>query len=165
MPSFDTVSMIDMQELDNALNQAKKEVISRYDFQGTETEISLAPDKKTILLHANSEGRLEAAFDVLISKLSKRGISLRSLERSKPEKAQHGNVKQTVTLVQGIAIEKAKSLSKVIKDSKIKVQASIQGDLLRCSGKNRDDLQEAMALLRAQQETLEIDLQFKNFRD
>jgi uncharacterized protein YajQ (UPF0234 family) len=165
MPSFDAVSQIDMQELDNALNQAKKEVGSRYDFQGTSTELALAEDKKTILIRGNSVGRLEAAADVLLAKLAKRGISLRSLERGKVEPAQHGHVKQTVKLLEGINIEKAKQLVKVVKDSKIKVQASIQGDVLRCTGKNRDDLQEAMALLRQQQEPLDIDLQFKNFRD
>lgn len=165
MPSFDAVSKIDMQELDNALNQAKKEVSSRYDFQGTSTTLALADDKKTILIRANSDGRLEAAADVLLAKLSKRGISLRCLERGKVEPAQMGHVKQAVTLLEGIPVDQAKQLVKVVKDSKIKVQASIQGDALRVSGKNRDDLQEAMSLLRAQQETVDLDLQFNNFRD
>ncbi len=165
MPSFDAVSKIDMQELDNALNQAKKEVTSRYDFQGTSTELSLADDQKPILIRANSEGRLEAANDVLLAKLAKRGISLRSLERGKVEPAQMGHVKQAVTLLSGIPVEKAKQLVKAVKDSKLKVQASIQGDALRVTGKNRDDLQAAMALLRAQQASIDLDLQFNNFRD
>ena len=165
MPSFDTVSKIDMQELDNALNQAKKEVGSRFDFQGTSTSIELASDKKTILLRANSDGRLEAAADVLLSKLSKRGVSLHALDRGKIEPAQNGHVKQTVKLIEGIALEKAKKLAACVKESKLKVQASIQGDALRVTGKNRDDLQEAMKLLRTQQEELAIDLQFNNFRD
>jgi uncharacterized protein YajQ (UPF0234 family) len=165
MPSFDAVSKIDMQELDNALNQAKKEIVSRFDFQGTSTELELAADKKTILIKANSDGRIQAASDVLLSKLSKRGVSLRSLDYGKIEPAKNGHVKQTVTLLQGIPIEKAKELVKTIKESKLKVQGSIQGDALRVSGKNKDDLQEAMKLLRSKQETLSIDLQFNNFRD
>jgi uncharacterized protein YajQ (UPF0234 family) len=165
VPSFDVVSKIDMQELDNALNQAKKEIVSRFDFQGTSTEIALAEDKQTVLLKANSDGRLEAALDVFRSKLAKRGVSLRSLETGKIEPGPMGHVKQTVKLLQGIPVEKAKKLVQTIKDSKIKVQGSIQGDSLRVSGKNRDDLQAAMALIRGQQEPLEIDIQFNNFRD
>lgn len=165
MPSFDAVSKIDMQELDNALNQAKKEIGSRFDFQGTATSIELAADKKSLLLRGNSAGRIQAASDVLLAKLTKRGVSLRALEHGKIEPAQNGHVKQTVKLVEGIAVEKAKKLAAAIKDAKLKVQASIQGDALRVSGKNRDDLQEAMRLLRAQQDELDIDLQFNNFRD
>jgi len=165
MPSFDTVSKIDMQELDNALNQAQKELGSRYDFQGTDTSVELAADKKTLLLKANSEGRLEAARDVLIAKLAKRGVSLRSLETGKVEPAQHGHVKQTLTLVQGISTEKGKKLVASVKESKLKAQASIQGDAVRVTSKSRDELQACMALFRGQQEALEIDLQFSNFRD
>jgi uncharacterized protein YajQ (UPF0234 family) len=165
MPSFDVVSKIDMQELDNALKQAKKESGSRYDFQGTHTEVELAPDKKTMLVKANSEGRLEAAKEVLLQKMAKRGVSLRSLEYGKPETNSHGHVRQTITLVQGIATDKARELVKAVKDSKLKVQAAIQGDALRVTGKNRDDLQEAIKLLRSKQEPMSVDLQFNNFRD
>jgi hypothetical protein len=165
MPSFDAVSKIDMQELDNALNQAKKELGSRFDFQGTDTTLELAADKKTMLLKANAAGRIDAAREVLFAKLAKRGVSLRSLDIGKIEPAGLSHVKQTVTLLQGIPVEKAKKLVAVVKESKIKVQASIQGDALRVSGKNRDDLQAAIALLRGQQEAHAIDLQFNNFRD
>jgi uncharacterized protein YajQ (UPF0234 family) len=164
MPSFDTVSKIDMQELDNALNQAKKEIATRYDFQGTETTIELAPDKRTLLLKADSAGRLDAARDVLFNKLAKRGVSLRGLELGKVEPAGLDRVKQTLTLTQGIPVEKAKKLAAAIKESKLKVTSTIQGDALRVTGKQRDDLQQAMALLRTQQEALGIDLQFNNVR-
>ncbi len=165
MPSFDVVSKLNLAELDNAVNQARKEISTRYDFQGTSTEIQLADDKSSLLLKSSSEGRLEAAFDVLQTKFVKRGLSLRSLERLPIETAALGHVKQTLKLQQGIPVEKAKDLIKTLKESKLKVQGSIQGDQLRVSGKSKDELQQAIALLRAQQERLGIDLQFVNFRD
>ncbi len=165
MPSFDVVSKVNLQEVDNAVNQARKEIATRFDFQGTHTEITLGDDKTTLLLKANSEGRLQAAYDVLQSKLVKRGVSLRALQPGPVDSAALGQVKRTIKLQQGIPVEKAKELIKVLKDSKMKVQGSIQGDQLRISGKNRDDLQSAIALLRDQQEQLNLDLQFTNFRD
>lgn len=165
MPSFDVVSKFDLQELDNALNQTRKEISTRYDFQGTHTELQLADDKASILIKANSEGRVDAAFDVLQTKMVKRGISLRCVTREKMETAALGHVKQRILLQQGIAIEKGRELVKVIKESKLKIQASIQGDQLRVSGKSRDDLQEAIALLKTQQDPMKLDLQFTNFRD
>jgi uncharacterized protein YajQ (UPF0234 family) len=165
MPSFDVVSKINLQELDNALNQAKKEISTRYDFHGTQTELALADDKSNLLLKANSEGRLQAAYDVLQSKLVKRGVSLRSLQPGAVEPAAHGHVKQQIALQQGIPIEKARELVKLVKDTKLKVQAAIQGDQLRITGKNKDDLQEVIALFRQQQEKLNLDMQFTNFRD
>lgn len=165
MPSFDVVSKINQQELDNALNQTRKEIATRYDFQGTSTEVTLADDRKSLLLKANSEGRIDAAYDVLQGKFVKRGLSLRCLTRQKIDAAALGHVKQVVLLAQGISVEKAKDLIKVLKESKLKVQGSIQGDELRVSGKSRDALQEAIALLRAQQEPMNIDLQFTNFRE
>jgi uncharacterized protein YajQ (UPF0234 family) len=165
MPSFDVVSKIDMQELDNAINQSRKEIGSRYDFQGTHTELALADDKQSILIKASNEGRIEAAVEVLYAKMAKRGISLRAIERTKIEPAAGSHVKQTVLLHQGISTEKAKELVKAVKDSKLKVQASIQGDALRVSGKSKDDLQSAIALLRSKQDAFEVDLQFNNFRD
>lgn len=165
MPSFDVVSKINLQELDNALNQARKEISTRYDFQGTHTEISLSEDKASVLLKANSEGRIQAAYDVLQSRLVKRGISLRALEPGPIEPAAMGHVKQLIKLQQGIPVEKGRELIKVLKDSKLKVQGAIQGDQLRISGKNKDDLQSAIALFRQQQETLKLDMQFTNFRD
>ncbi|MHB8878852.1 MAG: YajQ family cyclic di-GMP-binding protein [Myxococcaceae bacterium] len=165
MPSFDAVSKIKLEELDNAINQTRKEIATRYDFQGTQTEVTLAEDKSSIQLKANSEGRLDAAWDVLQSKLIKRGVSLRAIEREDAEKASLGTVKQLIKLQQGIPIEKAKELIKVIKDAKLKVTAAIQADQLRITGKNRDDLQAAMALLREQQDKQKVELQFTNFRD
>jgi uncharacterized protein YajQ (UPF0234 family) len=165
MPSFDVVSKINMQELDNALNQTRKEIGSRYDFQGTQTEVILAEDQASLQLKANSQGRLQAAYDVLQGKLVKRGISLRVLQPGTIDPAALGHVKQQIKLQQGIPIEKAKELIKALKDSKLKVQGSIQGDQLRITGKSRDDLQSAMALLREQQDKLQLDMQFTNFRD
>lgn len=165
MPSFDVVSKIDMQELDNALNQAKKEVGSRYDFQGTGTTLELAADQKSIVITSDDEMHIEAARSVLYTKLAKRGVSLRSIETGKIEPAAGSNVKQTVTLVQGIPVEKAKKLVQVVKEAKLKAQASIQGDALRVTSKSKDELQEVMRLLRGQQESQAIDLQFNNFRD
>ena len=165
MPSFDVVSKINLQELDNAVNQTRKEIATRYDFQGTHTEVSLADDRASILLKANSEGRLQAGYDVLQSKLVKRGVSLRALQPGPVDSAALGQMKQTIALQQGIAMEKARELVKAVKDSKMKVQAAIQGDQLRVTGKSKDELQAAMALLRAQQDKLKLDLQFTNFRD
>ena len=119
MPSFDAVSKLKLEELDNALNQARKEISTRYDFQGTHTELVLADDKLSITLKSDSEGRVDAAWEVLLGRLIKRGVSVRAIEREKMEKASLGTVKQLVKLQQGIPIEKAKELIKVIKDSKI----------------------------------------------
>lgn len=165
MPSFDAVSKIKLEELDNALNQARKEISTRYDFQGTQTELVLADDKLSITLKSTSEGRVDAAWEVLLGRLIKRGVSVRAIEREKMEKASLGSVKQLVKLQQGIPIEKAKELIRVLKDSKLKVTAAIQADQLRVTGKNRDDLQSAMAMLREQQDPQKIELQFTNFRD
>jgi uncharacterized protein YajQ (UPF0234 family) len=165
MPSFDVVSKVNLQEVDNAVNQARKEIATRYDFQGTHTEITLGDDKATILVKANSEGRLQAAYDVLQSKLVKRGVSLRALQPGPVDSAALGQVKQTIKLQQGIPVEKAKELIKALKDSKMKLQGSIQGDQLRITGKIKDDLQAAIALFRAQQDKLHLDFQFTNFRD
>lgn len=165
MPSFDVVSKPNLQEVDNAVNNAKKEIATRYDFQGTHTEITFAEDKTSIQLRSSTEGRLDAAYDVLIGKLVKRGVSVRALERGDLDAKALGMVKQVIKLQQGIPVEKARELIKVIKESKLKVQASIQADQLRVTGKNRDDLQEAIALLRGQQEKQNLDMQFTNFRD
>ena len=165
MPSFDVVSKLDFQELDNAINQTRKEISTRFDFQGTKTELALGDDRNSILLKSSSEGRLHAAYDVLQTKLVKRGVSLRSLVPDPVDKAALGQVKQRIVLQQGIAVEKSKELVKLLKESKSKVQGSIQGDQLRISGKNRDDLQSAIALFKEKQDVLNIDMQFTNFRD
>ena len=163
MPSFDIVNQVDMQEVDNALNQASKEIAQRYDFKNTATSVAFGEDKKSILMKASTEGRLEAALDVLQSKLVKRGVSLKALNVGKVEPAPGGHVRQTATLQQGIPVEKAKEIVAQLKESKLKVQGSIQGDQLRVSGKARDDLQAAIQLVRGIDFGLE--LQFVNFRD
>lgn len=165
MPSFDVESKIDLQELDNALNQARKELSTRYDFQGTKTLLELAPDNSAIVVRSNDQQKMEAARDVLLGKMSKRGISLRGVKFGDVDSAALGHVKQALSLQQGIPVEKSKELQKLLKESKMKVQASIQGDSLRVTGKNRDDLQSAIALFRQHQDALAIDMQFTNFRD
>ena len=165
MPSFDVVSKIDIAELDNAVNQTKKELSTRYDFQGAQADIILAPDHTSITVKANAEERVQAAKEVLLAKLAKRGISLRALEYGEIEKTGLHNVKQAIKLQQGIPVEKSKELVKLLKESKLKVQGSIQADQLRVTGKNRDDLQAAIALFRQEQDRLKLDMQFTNFRD
>jgi uncharacterized protein YajQ (UPF0234 family) len=165
MPSFDIVSKVNEQEVDNAFQQAKKEVDQRYDFKGTETTLErvIAPEKG-IKLRSSTEQRLEAARTVLVEKMAKRGVPLRGLKYGDLE--QSGKyLQQTLTFVQGIETEQAKALVKVIKDSKLKVQASIQGDAVRVTGKNRDDLQSVIQMARGKQDELKVDLFFENFRD
>ena len=165
MPSFDIVSKIDKAEVDNAWTQAKKELEQRYDFKGTGTAIDKDEKTGSLVIKTNSEMKLDSAWEVLGQKLAKRGIPLRGVTRGDIEKAGGTVVKQTVTFQQGIPVEKGKEIVKLLKDSKIKVQAAIQGEELRVSGKNRDDLQAAMQLIRGQAEALSVDVQFTNFRD
>jgi cyclic-di-GMP-binding protein len=165
MPSFDVVSEINKAELDNAVNQTKKELSTRYDFQGVNADVVVAPDHSNLTVKANAEDKVQAAKEVLLAKLAKRGVSLNALEFLPIEKTGLSNVKQVIKLQQGIPVEKSKDLIKVLKDSKIKVQGSIQADQLRVTGKNRDDLQAAMALFRKEQDRLKLDMQFTNFRD
>ena len=161
MPSFDIVSKVSMNEVDNAVLQAQKEIGSRFDFKDTGTEIEKTDEG--MLLRSSSEGRLEAARTVLQEKLIKRGVSVRSLDPQKVEPATKGTFRQVIKLQQGISIEKAREIVKHIKDTKLKVQASIQADQVRVAGKKRDDLQEAIAALKA--EDFKADLQFTNFRE
>jgi cyclic-di-GMP-binding protein len=166
MPSFDIVSKVNMQEVDNAFQQAKKEIDQRYDFKGTDTAIERVQTEKEngIKLRSSTEPRLEAAREIVLQKIAKRGISLRSVKYGAVE--QSGKLQlQTLTFVQGLEVEKAKALVKLVKDSKIKVQGAIQGDTVRVSGKNRDDLQAAMQLVRANADGLDVDVGFENFRD
>jgi uncharacterized protein YajQ (UPF0234 family) len=165
MPSFDIVSKVSEPEVDNAFQQAKKEIDQRYDFKGTETSLErvTAPDKG-IKLRSSTEQRLEGARMVLVEKLAKRGVPLRGVKYGAIEHSGK-HVTQVLSFQQGIETEKAKSLVKAIKDSKLKVQGAIQGDTVRVSGKNRDDLQSAMALARGKQDELAVDLMFENFRD
>ena len=160
MPSFDVVSKVDLMELDNALNVAVKEISTRYDFRGTNTSLERTPEG--IILRSSDEPHLEAAITVLRERMAKRNVPPRCLDPQKVEPASAKSVRQTVKVKQGIEVETAKKLVKKIKDSKIKVQASIQGDLVRVSGKSRDLLQEAIQLLRGSDFGLE--LQFTNYR-
>lgn len=164
MPSFDVVSKVNLAELDNALQQAKKELESRYDFKGQKATIEKQPDN-SIFLKAVSEERVDALRELVLQKLARRGISLRNLDYGRIEASGHQAYKQTLKVIEGIPAEKAKKLAQAVRDSKIKVQASIQGDALRVTGKNRDDLQACIQLLRGQQDVLEVELQFNNFRD
>jgi len=158
--SFDIVSKVDRQETDNALNQAAKEIQQRYDFKGTDAEISWSGE--TILIKANSEERAKAALDVFQTKLIKRGISLKSLDSSEPQPSGK-EFRITSTLKNGIDQENAKKISKIIRDEGPKsVKSQIQGDELRVSSKSRDDLQQLIALLRGKD--LDVDLQFVNYR-
>jgi len=165
MPSFDVVSKIDLHELDNALNQARKEISTRYDFQGTRTELQLLEGNAGVLIKSESEGRVTAAYEVLLTRLAKRGVPIRAFTPGEMDSKALGVVKQTVSMQQGIPVEKSRELIKALKDSKLKVQASIQGDQLRITGKNRDDLQAAIALFRQHQDRLKLDMQFTNFRE
>lgn len=161
MPSFDVVSRISMNEVDNAVLQAQKEIGTRFDFKDTDAEIEKNNDG--IVVRANSEGRLEAAVKVLEEKLLKRGVTLKSLDPQKVEPGAKGSFRQLIKLKQGIAIEKAKEIVRTIKDAKMKAQGSIQGDEVRVSGKKKDDLQECIQLLK--KSDFGIDLQYVNFRD
>jgi uncharacterized protein YajQ (UPF0234 family) len=165
MPSFDIVSQVEVQEVDNAINQARKELTTRWDFKNVPVEIDLAPDKQSIVLKTDGEERLDAVWDVLLGRLIKRGITANALEREKAEPAGGKQFRQVVKIQQGIPTDKAKELVKLIKDSKIKVQSAIQGDTLRVTGKNRDDLQAAIQLCKQNADKMRIDMQFTNFRD
>lgn len=161
MPSFDVVSQVNLQEVENAVNQARKEIAQRYDFKDTRTEI--AWDKKAITIVSESEFKVKAVVDVLQSKLVRRGVSLKSLKYAPIEPAAGGRARQVIEIQQGIDPERAREIVKVIKDSKLKVQAQIQADQVRVSGKKKDDLQEVIRLLREQD--FGLPLQFVNFRD
>jgi uncharacterized protein YajQ (UPF0234 family) len=162
MPTFDVVSEIDQQEVRNAVDQASREVSTRFDFKGTDSTIELT--EKTIELHTESEGRLQALTQVLEEKLVKRGVSLKALAYGKVEEATKGTVRQTVTLNVGISSDKAREIGKFLKDLGLKgVSHQTQGDQLRVSGKKRDDLQAAIAAMK--EHDFGIPLQFTNFRD
>jgi cyclic-di-GMP-binding protein len=161
MPSFDVVSELNMQEVDNAVNQARKEILTRYDFKGAKAEINL--DKDGLHLIAIDEYKMKALIDVLQSKAIKRGVSLKSLDVGKIEPALGQAVKCHIKLIQGIETEKARELVKIVKGLNLKVQAAIEGEKLRVSGKNRDDLQTVIKTLRATD--FPVELQFNNFRD
>lgn len=160
MPSFDVVSEVNLQEARNAVDQANREVDTRFDFKGSDAKFELAEQK--INLRAQSDFQVKQMLEILQAKLIKRGVASGSLEVG-PIESTLKEARQTVTIKQGIESDLAKKLSKAIKESKLKVQVAIQGDQLRVTGKKRDDLQEAITLLKAQK--IELPLQFTNFRD
>jgi uncharacterized protein YajQ (UPF0234 family) len=160
--SFDIVSKVEMPEVINAIQQADKELLTRFDLKNSKSSLALNEKDHKITLASVDEFKLKAVTDILQQKLVKRGISLKALTYGPIQPAAGGTVRQEITLAQGIAIEKAKEIVKIIKDSKKKVQASIQGDLVRVSGKDRDSLQEIIQLLNGFD--LGIDMQFINYR-
>lgn len=160
MPSFDTVSEVDLQEVTNAVDQANREVGNRYDFKGSSAKVEQSQDQLTV--HADSEFQLNQVKDILHQKLAKRGIDLGSLEAGKIE-ASGSHVRQILTVRQGISQDIARQIVKLVKEAKLKVQVSIQGDKVRVSGKKRDDLQNVISLLK--EAPIDLPLQYINFRD
>ncbi|AHE97977.1 YajQ family cyclic di-GMP-binding protein [Thioalkalivibrio paradoxus] len=160
MPSFDVVSEVEQPELRNAVDQARREIDNRFDFKGTSAAVELS--ETTIQLRGDAEFQLEQVLDIVRMKLAKRGIDVACMDPQEVAKSGTG-VKQDVLIRQGIDADLAKKIQRLIKDSKIKVQASLQGDQVRVTGKKRDDLQQVIALLRA--ETFDRPLQYINFRD
>lgn len=160
MPSFDTVSEVDLQEITNAVDQANREVGNRYDFKGSCAKVEHSDDVLTVL--ADSEFQLEQVKDILHKKLAKRGIDLGSLEEN-PVETSINQARQRLTVRQGISQDIARKIVKLVKDAKLKVQVSIQGDKVRVSGKKRDDLQSVIALLK--EAPIDLPLQYINFRD
>jgi len=161
MPSFDIVSEVNQVELRNALDQANKEVSTRFDFKGSDARVE--HKDKALTLYADNEFKLKQVTDVLVGKLSKRGVDVRSLKFGEIEKIGGDKVKQVATLRIGIEQELAKKIVKAIKDAKLKVQAGIQGEAVRVSGAKKDELQNAIALVR--KTVTEVPVQFGNFRD
>ena len=163
MPSFDIVSELNMQEVDNAIHQTSKEIATRFDFRGSNAEISLDKTKKTITMTVNSEQKLESLLSVLQSKAIKRGIDIKCLDVQKAEPRGGNMWKQDIVLKEGIDKEFGKKINVFIRDLQMKVQSSIHDDKVRVTAKQRDDLQAVMQALRAH--TFDLPLQFNNFRD
>ena len=160
MPSFDIVSELNMHELTNAIDQASREVTTRYDFKGTDSGFEFSND--IITMHSGSDFQLKQMYDILQSKMVKRGIDLKFLQPGKVLESGKG-ARQEITVKQGIETEMAKKMVKMIKEMKTKVQAAIQGEKIRVTGKKRDDLQEVIAMFK--NSNLEIPLQYENYRD
>ena len=161
MPSFDIVSEVNTVEVRNAVDQANKEVTNRFDFKGSDSRVELADNVLT--LYADDEFKLKQVTDILVGKLAKRGVDTRSLKHDDPEKVSGNKVKQVVTVRTGVEQELAKKIVRMIKDGKLKVQASIQGDAVRVSGAKKDELQAAIQLVK--KSVADLPLQFVNFRD
>jgi cyclic-di-GMP-binding protein len=161
MPSFDTVLEADLVEVRNAIDQASREIGTRFDFKGTSAAVELKD--KEIILHGDADFQLEQIMDVVRNKLTKRSVDVRFLDAGKVEKIGGDKVKQIITVRNGITTEDGKKIQKAIKESKLKVQGAIQGDAVRVTGAKRDDLQAAMALIK--QSLTDLPLSFNNFRD
>jgi uncharacterized protein YajQ (UPF0234 family) len=161
MPSFDIVSEVNQVEVRNAVDQANKEVSTRYDFKGSDARIEAS--EKVLTLFADAEFQLDQAKEILVTKLAKRGVDVRCLDHGKLEKVSGNKVKQAITVREGIETELSKKIVRLIKDSKLKVQASIQGEAVRVSGAKRDVLQDVIALIR--KEITDFPVQYNNFRD
>ncbi|SEN43919.1 hypothetical protein SAMN05216404_104221 [Nitrosospira multiformis] len=161
MPSFDIVSEVDKQEVRNAVDQVNKEVGTRFDFKGSDARVEQAD--YTLTVFADDEFKLDQVFDILTTKLAKRNVDVRSLDKGQVEKISGNKVKRLVTVKTGVESELAKKIIRLIKDSKLKVQGSIQGDTVRVSGAKRDTLQEAIQLVK--KSVTDFPLQFQNFRD
>ncbi len=160
--SFDIVSTVDMQEVDNAFNQTRKEMLTRYDFKGSKSGIELLPKERQLVITAEDDYKLRAIIDILQSRFIKRGIPLKAMQYSDPEDASGGMVRQTISLQNGIDKDNARMLVKRIKDMKLKVQAAIQEDQVRVTAGKIDDLQTVIGRLRAEEFT--FDVQFINYR-
>ena len=163
MPSFDVVSRVDMQEMDNAVNQVKKEIATRFDFRGSKTQIDLDRKEAKIQVLTEDEMKVRAIKDMLIAKAVRRSIDAQALVFGPTEKAGGDMVRQTVTIHNGIDVETARKVAKLVKETKLKVQAAIQGEEVRITGKQRDDLQEAIHALK--EADFGMPLQFVNYRE
>lgn len=160
--SFDIVSEIDWQEIDNAVNQARKEILQRYDFKGSKSTIEYSQKDKSITIMGDDDYKAKAVIDMLQNKFVKRNIPLKSMKYKPQEQASGGMIRQDIEVMQGISKDNAKLIVKIIKDSKIKVQAAIQDEQVRVSGRDKDLLQEAIALVKGAE--LDFAVQFTNYR-
>lgn len=158
--SFDIVSKVDMQELDNAIRQAMREIETRFDFKGSKSEIRL--EKQEVVIVADDDYKLKSVIDILHSKMARRGVSMKNAEFGKVEPAAGGTVRQTLSIKQGIDQDVAKQITKLIRESKLKVKSQIQGDQIRVSGKSKDDLQKVIHMVK--EADFPLELQFVNFR-
>ena len=161
MPSFDIVSEVNQVELKNAIDQTNKEVTNRFDFKGSDARVELV--EKALTVFADDDFKIAQVYDVLIGKMTKRNVDVRALQRAKSEKIGGDKMKQVITVKVGVDQELGKRIQKMVKDSKLKVQASIQGDVVRISGAKRDDLQQVITMMK--KNVTDYPLQFANFRD
>jgi uncharacterized protein YajQ (UPF0234 family) len=161
MPSFDIVSEVNQVELKNAIDQTNKEITNRFDFKGSDARVELVD--KALTVFADDDFKIAQVYDVLIGKMTKRNVDVRALQRAKSEKIGGDKMKQVITVKVGVDQELGKRIQKMVKDSKLKVQASIQGDVVRVSGAKRDDLQQVITMMK--KNVTDYPLQFANFRD